>query len=152
MDKKINIIASACVVDNNKVLLVQENKEEIKGLWDLPGGKVKSDEDIKQAVIREILEETGYKIDVNNILLIQNYVTDTGVLLIIFFNAKLLDNKQLKYRENEIKSVKWFTLEELKNIPKDKIRGGDGFDKILDNIENNKNYPLDILDIHNYIK
>lgn len=152
MDKKINIIASACVVDNNKVLLVQENKKEIKGLWDLPGGKVKSDEDIKQAVIREILEETGYKIDVNNILLIQNYVTDTGVLLIIFFNAKLLDNKQLKYRENEIKSVKWFTLEELKNIPKDKIRGGDGFDKILDNIENNKNYPLDILDIHNYIK
>ena len=152
MDKKINIIASACVVDNNKVLLVQENKEEIKGLWDLPGGKVKSDEDIKQAVIREILEETGYKIDVNNILLIQNYVTDTGALLIMFFNAKLLDNKQLKYRENEIKSVKWFTLEELKNIPKDKIRGGDGFDKILDNIENNKNYPLDILDIHNYIK
>lgn len=152
MDKKINIIASACVVDNNKVLLVQENKKEIKGLWDLPGGKVKSDEDIKQAVIREILEETGYKIDVNNILLIQNYVTDTGVLLIIFFNAKLLDNKQLKYRENEIKSVKWFTLEELKNIPKDKIRGGDGFDKILDNIENNKSYPLDILDIHNYIK
>ena len=152
MDRKINIIASACVVDNNKVLLVQENKKEIKGLWDLPGGKVKSDEDIKQAVIREILEETGYKIDVNNILLIQNYVTDTGVLLIIFFNAKLLDNKQLKYRENEIKSVKWFTLEELKNIPKDKIRGGDGFDKILDNIENNKSYPLDILDIHNYIK
>lgn len=63
----------------------------------------------------------------------------------------MLDNKQLKYRENEIKSVKWFSLEELKNIPKDRIRGGDGFDKILDNIENNKNYPLDILDIHNYI-
>lgn len=152
MDKKINIIASACVVDNNKVLLVQENKEEIKGLWDLPGGKVKSNEDIKQAVIREILEETGYKIELNNILLIQNYVTNKGVLLIIYFNAKLLDNKQLKYRENEIKSVKWFSLEELKNMPKESIRGGDGFDKILDNIENNKNYPLDILDIHNYIK
>lgn len=151
MDRKINIIASACINDNNKVLMVQENKEEIKGLWDLPGGKVKSNEDIKQAVIREILEETGYKIELNNILLIQNYVTNKGVLLIIYFKAKLLDNKQLKYRENEIKSVKWFSLEELKNMPKESIRGGDGFDKILYNIENNKNYPLDILDIHNYI-
>lgn len=85
MNKKINIIASACVISNNKILMVQENKEEIKSLWDLPGGKVKSNEDIKQAVIREILEETGYKIDVNNILLIQNYVTNRGVLLIYIF-------------------------------------------------------------------
>lgn len=150
MDKMINIIASSCVIDNNKILMVQENKSDIQGLWDLPGGKVKINEDIKQAAIRETLEETGYNIDLDNILLIQNYITNRGVLLIIYFYATLSDSRQVEYRKSEISNVKWFTLEEIKNIPKKNIRGGDGIDKILYNIENQIKYPLDILDIHNY--
>ena len=150
MDKMINIIASSCVIDNNKILMVQENKSDIQGLWDLPGGKVKINEDIKQAAIRETLEETGYNIDLDNILLIQNYITNRGVLLIIYFYATLSGSRQVEYRKSEISNVKWFTLEEIKNIPKKNIRGGDGIDKILYNIENQIKYPLDILDIHNY--
>lgn len=150
MDKMINIIASSCVIDNNKILMVQENKSDIQGLWDLPGGKVKINEDIKQAAIRETLEETGYNIDLDNILLIQNYITNRGVLLIIYFYATLSDSRQVEYRKSEISNVKWFTLEEIKNIPKKNIRGGDGIDKILYNIENQIKYPSDILDIHNY--
>ena len=106
MDRMINIIASSCIVNNNKILMVQENKKDVKGLWDLPGGKVKTNEDVKQAAIREILEETGYHINLNSILLIQNYVTDRGVLLIICFNANLSDLKQLAYRKDEIENVK----------------------------------------------
>ena len=151
MDKMINIIASSCVINNNKILMVQENKSDIQGLWDLPGGKVKINEDIKQAAIRETLEETGYNIDLDNILLIQNYITNRGVLLIIYFYATLSDSRQVEYRKNEISNVKWFTLEEIKNMSKKNIRGGDGIDKLLYNIENQIKYPLDILDIHNYI-
>ena len=152
MDKMINIIASSCIIDNNKILMVQENKADIQGLWNLPGGKVKINEDIKQAAIRETLEETGYNIYLNNILLIQNYITDRGVVLIIYFNATLSNSKQVDYRKNEISNVKWLTLEEIKNILKKNIRGGDGIDKLLYNIENKIKYPLDILDIYNYIK
>ena len=152
MDKMINIIASSCIIDNNKILMVQENKADIQGLWNLPGGKVKINEDIKQAAIRETLEETGYNIYLNNILLIQNYITDRGVVLIIYFNATLSNSKQVEYRKNEISNVKWLTLEEIKNILKKNIRGGDGIDKLLYNIENKIKYPLDILDIYNYIK
>ena len=100
MDKMINIIASSCVIDNNKILMVQENKSDIQGLWDLPGGKVKINEDIKQAAIRETLEETGYNIDLDNILLIQNYITNRGVLLIIYFYATLSDSRQVEYRKS----------------------------------------------------
>lgn len=151
MEKCINIICSACVKNEDKILMVQENKKEVKNLWDLPGGKLKIDEDVKEAVIREVLEETGFKINVNSILLIQNYVTNKGVLLIIYFNGFLEDKKQLDYRENEIKNVKWFTIEEMENLPKENIRGGDGFKNIIYNIKNNISYPLDILDIYNYI-
>ena len=151
MDKMINIIASSCILNNNKILMVQENKVDIKGLWDLPGGKVKIGEDIKQAVIRETLEETGYNIELNSILLMQNYVTSKGVLLIIYFNADLLDLKQEEFRKDEISNVKWLSLEEIESIPKNKIRGGDGIRKIIYNIRNKIEYSIDILDIYNYI-
>ena len=71
MDKCINIICSACVRNKDKILMVQENKKEVENLWDLPGGKLKIDEDVKEAVIREVLEETGFKINVNSIVKIK---------------------------------------------------------------------------------
>ena len=150
-ERMLNIIASCCVKDHDRILLVQENKNEVKGLWDLPGGKLKTTESIKQAAIREIMEETGYSIELKSILLMQNYITSKGEMLIIYFNAELLNKKQEKYREEEIKNVKWFTIEEIKNIPKSSIRGGDGIDKILYNIERKIEYPLEMLDVHNYL-
>ena len=81
----------------------------------------------------------------------QNYVTQKGEMLIIYFNAELLSEKQEKYRKEEIKNVKWFTIDEIKNIPRSNIRGGDGIDKILYNIEKKIEYPLNILDIYNYL-
>lgn len=147
----LNIIASCCVKDNDRILLVQENKNEVKGLWDLPGGKVKPTESIEQAAIREIMEETGYNIELDSLLLIQNYITLKGELLIIYFNAKLLNKKQKEYKKEEIKNVRWFTIDEIKKISKKEIRGGDGIDRILFNIEKKIQYPLEIFDIHNYL-
>ena len=150
-ERMLNIIVSCCVKNDNKILFVQENKKDVNGLWDLPGGKLKTTESIKQAAIREIMEETGYSIELKSILLMQNYITSKGEMLIIYFNAELLNEKQEKYIEEEIKNVKWFTIDEIKNIPKSSIRGGDAIDKILYNIEKKIEYPLEVLDIHNYL-
>lgn len=48
---------------NGKVFLVQE-KGNSWGLWSLPGGHVEPGETLKQAVIREAKEESGYAITV----------------------------------------------------------------------------------------
>ncbi len=151
MSKILNIIVSCCVRNNNKILFVQENKKEVKGLWNLPGGKVKPTEDIFETAKREVLEETGYNIKLDSLLLIQNFVTNKGEMLIIYLNAFLDNVNQKDYRENEINDVKWLTLEEIKNIPKKDIRGGDSLDKIISNIKRKIDYPLDVFDIYNYL-
>jgi colanic acid biosynthesis protein WcaH len=44
---------------NNKILLIKRTREPALGQWWLPGGRVVKGEDIKQAAIRLVKDETG---------------------------------------------------------------------------------------------
>jgi len=53
-------VACAIVVnDSREVLLVQRKKEPYKGMWCLPIGFAESDEEVKDAALRELEEEAG---------------------------------------------------------------------------------------------
>jgi len=45
--------------DRAKVLLINRGKEPFKGKWALPGGFIDMDEELEDAVVRELEEETG---------------------------------------------------------------------------------------------
>lgn len=47
------------VVHENKVLLVRRGTEPLKGQWSIPGGLIDVGETLREAVIREVREETG---------------------------------------------------------------------------------------------
>ena len=54
-----HLAVSAVVFDRRGyVLLVQQGKKR-RGQWELPGGRVKKDESILKALVREVREETG---------------------------------------------------------------------------------------------
>lgn len=64
-----HVCVDTLVLKDNKILLVKRvNKLLEGGKWGIIGGFVERDETAKQAVEREVLEETGYK--VNNIKLL----------------------------------------------------------------------------------
>lgn len=53
----------ALIFDEDRILLVERGKEPLKGFWSLPGGVMEVGELIRDAVCREVLEETGLTVE-----------------------------------------------------------------------------------------
>src|SRR3989344_7973826 len=60
------IITSDAIVFNAKkeILLTRRNIEPFRGKWVLPGGHVKYGETVENALLREVEEETGLKVEI----------------------------------------------------------------------------------------
>jgi 8-oxo-dGTP diphosphatase len=60
------VIAVGAVVWNEKgeIVLIRRGKPPRKGEWSIPGGRVEWGETLREAIIREVLEETGLRVEV----------------------------------------------------------------------------------------
>ena len=53
----------ALIIEADSILLVQRAREPLKGWWSLPGGVLEPGELLRDAVCREVQEETGLLIE-----------------------------------------------------------------------------------------
>ena len=62
------VAVGAVVIHDNRVLLVKRGKPPSFGQWAIPGGSVELGETLQAAAEREILEETGVRIEAGEII------------------------------------------------------------------------------------
>ena len=101
------------VIENNKVLLVQQKK----GNWGLPKGRVEKNETERETAIREVKEETNIDVvieDENKKYIDTYYAKKNQFKEVVFFLAKKVRG-EMKPQENEIKNVEWVDLSEAIN-------------------------------------
>lgn len=62
------IAVGAIVIDKGALLLVKRDREPARGEWSLPGGRVEVGETLREALVREVREETGVDVDVDGLI------------------------------------------------------------------------------------
>jgi ADP-ribose pyrophosphatase YjhB (NUDIX family) len=58
----------AVIIRGNRALLVRRATEPLLGEWSVPGGVLELGEKLRDGVAREALEETGLRVEVNEVL------------------------------------------------------------------------------------
>jgi 8-oxo-dGTP diphosphatase len=70
--------ASIAVLKDRTVLLVKRARPPYAGMWSLPGGKAEADEAPRDAVRRELKEETGIEADIEGVVDTVKIVPEEG--------------------------------------------------------------------------
>lgn len=109
------ISVGGIVVDHHKILLVQRGQEPGRGLWTNPGGYVEQGEEIKDAIVREIKEETGLLTHPTSLALVADAPGHHEHNVFINFRLSLLGG-QLKVQHSELMDAGFFSLQELHQL------------------------------------
>jgi|SRR6185437_3367029 len=115
-------IAQKAFIENEQgqVLLVQyPDDDPAGGVWDLPGGRLNEGEEPANGLTREVFEETGAEVSIQEIIATSTrVVSPTFQLFIVIYRATLSDPAAvLMPEEGEIAALKWHDKKDLALLP-----------------------------------
>ncbi len=103
------LAACAVVQKDGRVALVRRSIDPGYGLWVIPGGFVDRGEEVEEAVLREIKEETGLEALLGALLGLYSYPGETVVVAV--YLASVRDGR-LEARDEALEAA-WFAEEEI---------------------------------------
>lgn len=109
----LKIIVGTLITKDNKVLLVTEKKEGVKGLLNLPAGHLENDESLIEGAIREAKEETGYDINITGLIHCKYLTKADTRLILLTFKGSLKETK----REKSELVCDFYDISDIKNNP-----------------------------------
>ena len=106
---KTTYVSSCLLKKNNKILIASRPKNKfLSGFWELPGGKLFKNESFETCAIRELYEEVGIKINIENlenIDLITHRYKNISIIMMVY----LVENWQGKIKAREEQKLAWIT-------------------------------------------
>jgi 8-oxo-dGTP diphosphatase len=113
----------AIIIEQDRVLLVKRGSPPLEGEWSIPGGVLELGETLRQAVIREALEETGLTVEAGELLgvydrIVRNEDARDGrpryhYVLIDFLCRKTAGEL---HAAGDAADARWFTRSELNQL------------------------------------
>jgi 8-oxo-dGTP diphosphatase len=104
------------VVRDGRVLLARRGKEPLYGRWTVPGGTVELGETLEEAVVREMEEETGLRVEPVEVLTVFDRIEREGER--VTYHYVIVDYR-CRWRSGEPRAasdaldVAWASAEEL---------------------------------------
>lgn len=117
-------VAGIVVRDDGRVLVI---KRDDNGHWEAPGGVLELDETFEDGVRREVLEETGLEVAVEQLTGVYKNLTHGIVALV--FRCRVAGGEP--HPTEEAREIRWMTEEEVQSYmaPAFGIRVLDAFEK-----------------------
>ncbi len=107
----------AIIIDNDRVVLIRRGHAPALGEWSIPGGLLEIGETLREAAVREALEETGLQVDPADLLGVYDRVlrdaderTIYHYVLIDFFCHRLAGEP---LAAGDAAEARWFRRDEL---------------------------------------
>ncbi len=117
MTRRIVAVGAVLTDDEGRVLLIKRRNPPQAGKWTIPGGKVEPGESIEAAVVREMVEETGFRVEVGGSCCGPS--TSPGPDDVVFevhdFAARIVSGTLCA--GDDAADAGWFTADELAELP-----------------------------------
>lgn len=114
---KTTVAAIVLSAENtSKILLTRRNIPPFKGQWCLPGGHIDQYEPVRNAVIREVKEETGLNFDARFFEYFDEIIPEYNIhAVVMVFEGSGVGT--LKAQIDEVTEIRWFSLDEARSLP-----------------------------------
>lgn len=116
-DRRIPCVGAIVMDSRSRLLLVRRGQQPARGTWSVPGGRVESGESDAQATAREVLEETGVRVEVGRLVgTVERNAPAGGVYVIQDYLCRPSDESAAVRAGDDADDAAWFTPAEVRAL------------------------------------